>query len=168
VKVALYLLGAFLELSGILFLAAPDLVPGALGLSRWTSTHWQTIESRLRRLLHLPIRRTVYADAVTGTMTMGGSAVGITSMSSEATLEQKVEFLLRRDQESQHTENRLGERVRDVERELARQLNELRGAMVEHVDRRLTAAQADYRTAREIGTAALVLGLAMTTWANFI
>ena len=167
-RVTLYVLGAILELSGILFLAAPDLVPGAIRLSHWTGTHWRPIENRIRRLLHLPGRSIVINAEAAGVSILAGRVSAVKSVSADADIEQRVAFLLQRDQEAQRDLNLLAERLVDAEEKSERRLGELRGAMEAHVGHALTAAQEDYRTARGIGTIALILGLAMTTTANFI
>jgi hypothetical protein len=90
------------------------------------------------------------------------------SVSADATLERKVEFLLQRDQEAQSAANELGERVSAIERESPRQLDELRERMEAHVSTELVAALAEYRPARVIGTIALAIGLGLATAANLI
>jgi hypothetical protein len=168
VRVTLYVLGAAFELLGILMLAAPDFVPGAIRIARWTLVRWRPFENRIRQLLHLPGRGVVVTAGAAGGLALTGRASGVTSIDSEATLHRKVEFLLQRDQEAQRAENRLAEQVADLEAELARHLGELRGAMEAHVARELTSAQKEYRLARIGGTLALIIGLAVTAGANFV
>lgn len=55
----LFIVGALLELLGIMLIAAPDLVPFA----RWISVRGRHNETRVRSALRLPGRpRTVYAE----------------------------------------------------------------------------------------------------------
>src|SRR6266498_2277867 len=65
---ALYAIGAASELLGIGLVAAPDLVPGARRFSRWLGPRWRTIENRLRRRLHLPLRSITHSVEMTGTV----------------------------------------------------------------------------------------------------
>jgi len=99
---------------------------------------------------------------------MAGQLSGIVSTSSEGTLEQKVEYLLRRDEDAQRRANELEARLGRLESESPRRLAELREAMEEHVARELTAALEAYRPVRVAGTGALVLGLACVTAAALL
>ena len=49
-KASLYIVGAVVELSGILLVASPDLVPGALRFAAWARPRLRRIENGVRRL----------------------------------------------------------------------------------------------------------------------
>jgi hypothetical protein len=167
-QATLYSFGAFLELIGIVLVASPDLVPGARRFSRWLAPRLRRVENRLRRLLRLRGRNIVINAEPATVVVSAGNVSFSKSVSADATLERKVEFLLQRDQEAQSAANELGERVSAIERESPRQLDELRERMEAHVSTELVAALAEYRPARVIGTIALAIGLGLATAANLI
>jgi hypothetical protein len=165
---ALYAGGAFVELVGIGLLAAPDLVPGARRLSRWIAPRWRTFENRVRRLLRLRGRNVVVTVGGAGSLGLAGSVSAVTSVSEDATLERKVDFLLRRDQEAQKQANAQAERIATLERESEKKLAELREQMETHVSTELATAAAEYRPARIIDAVAVAVGLGLATTGNFI
>lgn len=76
-------------------------------------------------------------------------------------------ILPRRHEDSQESDNRLAARVRDLEQDVPRQLDAVRGDLRAHVTTQISAAQADYRLLRVGGAIALGLGFICTTVANF-
>jgi hypothetical protein len=96
------------------------------------------------------------------------SVSGIVSVDPAATPERRIEFLLRRAEETQREMNALTDRVASLERESSQRLDELRERMEAHVSTRLSAALAEYRPARAIGAIFLAFGLGLTTAASFI
>jgi hypothetical protein len=74
----------------------------------------------------------------------------------------KVEHLLRRDKATQETLDRLTERMAELEADHAEKLVELRSEIEADL------AVDEYGPLRWVGTGALVLGLALTTVANFV
>jgi hypothetical protein len=167
-QATLYTVGASLELIGIVLIASPDLVPGARRLSQWLAPRLRRIENRVRRLLRLR-GRNIVINVEPGTIVMSAGNLSLTkSVSADAPLERKVEFLLQRDQEAQRDSNALAERVATIERESPRRLDEVQERMETHVSTELAAALAEYRPARVIGTIALAIGLALATAANLI
>lgn len=168
VRATLYIVGAVFELGGIVLVGSPDLIPGAVRAAAWIRTRWRPIENRLRRLLRLRGRPIVVQVSAAGSVGLAGSVTLRKSASAEATLEQKVAFLLQRDQEAQRDVSELAQRVAAIEADASRRLDELRGEMKEHVARELTTAIEDYRAARIGGAVALAIGLALTTTGNFV
>ncbi len=81
------------------------------------------------------------------------------------TLEEKVDWLLRRDQEAQRDVNDLARRLSRLENDLPGRLAALSDQLKGHVAASLAAAQADFRATRILGSLALVIGLVLTTWA---
>jgi hypothetical protein len=163
VAAALFLIGALFELAGIVALGFPDLLPGAIRLSEWLRRQ----ENRLRPRVGLPPRPVVHTTSVSDGIVFGGSVSGVVS-TSETTLEGKVEYLLRRDQDAQREVNALAARVNDLTAALTARLAEARQEMEEHVARELTAAQEAYRPLRTAGTIALATGLAFVTAAALL
>jgi hypothetical protein len=164
---ALLVVGVISEFAGIVLLGFPDFVPGAIRLSGWLRRQGRRTANRIRRLIGLKPRAVVHnvgaADAVG--VSMSASAVVGTS---ETTLEGKVEYLLRRDQDAQRQANDFAWRVSRIEEESPERLAELRQQMEEHVARELTAALQVYRPLRVAGTIALATGLACVTTATFL
>lgn len=150
-----YVAGAAAELVGIALVASPDLVPGARRLSRWIAPWWRTLENRVRRLLRLRGRDVVVTVDVAGSLGLAGSVSAVTAVGEDATLERKVDFLLRRDQEAQKQANAQAERIATLERESEKKLAEVRGQMETHVSTELAAASSEYR---RLATAGNFLG----------
>jgi len=166
---ALYAIGAASELLGIGLVAAPDLVPGARRFSRWLGPRWRTIENRLRRRLHLPLRSITHSVEMTGTVGASGSLSAVVSIGTAATtLEEQVAFLLRRNEEAQKEVNAVVERVAAIEQDLPRRLDELREGFETRLESELAAALTEYRPARIIGAGLVALGLGLATAGNFL
>jgi hypothetical protein len=90
------------------------------------------------------------------------------SAAGQGTLEEKVEFLLTRDQEAQRDINALRARIEDFEEESSRQLAESGRVIEASFEQKLRTALEEYRPLRIFGVIALVVGLACATLANFI
>jgi hypothetical protein len=163
----LLVIGSVFELGGIVALGFPDLLPGALLLSTWLGRQWRRAANRLRRLVgRKPQDVVVTAGAALG----AGVALGATAIVSPGatTLEGKVEYLLRRDEDVQRRMTELTVRLGRLEAESPERLNELRQTMETHVARELSAALEAYRPLRVAGTIALVIGLACATLAALL
>ncbi len=167
VRATLYLVGAACELAGIGLVAAPDLVPGARRLSQWLERQWRAAETRLRRVLRMKPREQVIAMAGLNSAHATSSASAIVSLDPNASLEEKVEYLLGRDEAAQRSANALNDRMRTLETETRRTAVELRGEVATRIEAETESAQADYRPVRIFGSVAFVVGLALTTWGNF-
>jgi hypothetical protein len=167
VRTAFYIFGAVAELIGIVLVAAPDLVPGAVRVAGWARRRSRKIGNQLRRRIGLKPKSTAHGVEVTATARTSATVSAVKS-SGAATLEAKVEFLLTRDQEAQRDVNLLGERVDRLESALSRELTSLQHHIEGRIGERLAAAQADYRAARVVGAVSLVVGLALGTSANLM
>jgi hypothetical protein len=122
----------------------------------------------LRRLFGRPPRANVYVYAGTATLTLSGEgAFGVVSTSA-TTIDDKVEYLLRRDQDAQRQMSELAGRISNLEAETPRQLEDAQRRLERHVADALAAAQAEYRPLRIAGTVLLVVGLVCVTVATFI
>jgi hypothetical protein len=166
--IVLMSIGAVLEFSGIVLIAFPDFLPHGRRLSRWLGHRTRVVVNRLRRLLGLPpLQNVVYGQAaVEASAALSGHV--ITGVRQGAIIEEKVAFLLQRDQETQKAMNALTDRVQELEEATPRLLDRLREDMEAHVTTTLTAALAEYRDLRIFGTIALAVGLICTTVANFV
>ena len=167
-KHALYIAGAVLELLGILLVSAPDLLPYSERASRWLRTTTRPLVDRLRRAIGRPRVHVVHVGGA-GAIGLGGGSVSVVvSSNPEASLEERVEYLMRREQEAQARLNAHDERLGKVEEQLPKRLEELRAETQEHVSTSITAAEWKYRPVRFIGAIALTVGLALTTAGNFL
>jgi hypothetical protein len=166
--VALLVFGVLAEFAGIVLLGFPDFLPGALRLSAWLGRRGRRVLNRVRRLIGLPSLTTHVSIAAAGEYNLAGNVAALVVSREEGTLEEKVDFLLRRDQDAQRRLNDLEHRLNDLEGESPRRLEELRTAMEEHVARELSAALEAYRPLRIAGTVALFVGLACVTTATLL
>jgi hypothetical protein len=162
VQLALYIFGAVFEFVGIVIIAAPDFFPFARRAARGL----QAVTSRIRRLIGRPRTRIIDVGTIGATSTMG--ALGLVKASGAETLEGKVEFLLRRDEEAQNAINAVHARLDAIESASPKRLAELREELVAHVTAEREVAEATYRTERIVGTIALAIGLALSTLGNVV
>jgi hypothetical protein len=166
-RATLYVTGAVLELGGILLVAWPDLLPYAGLVSRWLRAAMRRVADRPRRLLRRRRDVVVQVGAATATASAGSVSV-VVSPNPDATLEERVEYLLRREQEAQAKLNTHDERIRAIEKHVPKRLDELRTETEEHVAGELSAAESRYRPLRFVGALLLAAGLGLTTSGNFI
>jgi chromosome segregation ATPase len=159
--------GASFEFLGIILIAFPDISPYLRQFSRRLLTLTRALLDRIHRLLGRPkdLRIEVHSAAE---LNLAGGVSLMKSASGTATLEEKVEFLLKRDQEAQRDVNALRERIEDFERESPKRLDESRREIETRFERELKAAPEEYRLLRILGVIALVVGLGCATYANFI
>ncbi len=165
--VALFVSGATLELVGIVFVGSPDLFPAADRFSAWLRLRVEPTANRFLRLLGRPRSQTVTLEP--GVVRATGMPVYFSrSLREGASLEERVEFLIRRDEEAQQRENDHEARLTAIEGETPERLEELRSAMELHVADSLEAAHRAYRELRIFGAVLLALGLGCATAANFL
>lgn len=165
----LFWIGIGLELVGLALVGASDYVPLARtighvvgrSLKRSAVSAWWRVARLFGR------RRTIYASVSPGGVTIsGGHITGIVSPGENATLEQKVEFLLRRSVEWQEAlqdiERRLGELPAAWRSDIATARTELEARF----ERRLTETQERYLLARRIGLVCLLAGVGCVAASN--
>lgn len=156
-----------MELAGIVLVGSPDLFPQAQRFSEWLRLQAGRVYGRVRRLLRRPVHRTVTAGA--GVSTAAAlSARAIVSVAADASLEDKVAFLLRRDEQTQGRLTDLAVSVSALRDETATSLSQQRASMEAHVADSLRAAHEAYLPLRLLGVLLLTLGLGCTTAANFV
>jgi ferritin-like protein len=114
------------------------------------------------------VRRIVHTGSATLTGKGTMSATGVVGIAEGASLDAKVEFLLRRSEEEQKAFGKLAQRVSAIEEDVPRRLAELRDEMTGHVATALAADAAEYRPLRIIGTVALAIGLGLATAGNLV
>jgi hypothetical protein len=167
-QTVLLVVGAVAEGSGIVLIGFPDVLPDAVRLSGWLRHHTRTVVNRLRRLIGLPPLKTIVSGSgvVEADVALRGSAV--VGLKADATQEEQLAYLMRRDQDAQHSMNALAGRVVDLETQTPERLEELRKGMEAHVAGELASALEAYRPLRVLGTSALAIGLICVTTANFV
>jgi hypothetical protein len=125
----------------------------------------------LQRALRKLFRRSgrdVHAKAdLSATLRLGGSLATVTGMSA-TTLEDKVEWLLRRDQEAQKQVSDLSKRLGELESAMPERLAALNESLNAHVTDKIAEAQSDFRATRILGALALTVGLGLTTAATLM
>jgi hypothetical protein len=112
-KIGLLVGGAAFEFLGIIVIVFPDLIPYGIRLSLWQRRHTRALFDHIGRLLGRP-RNVVIEVPTASELNIAGRGSPMKSASGAATLEQKVEFLLTRDQEAQRDVNMLRERIEDL------------------------------------------------------
>jgi hypothetical protein len=167
VKELLLAVGAALELVGIVLVGSPDLFPQAARVSAWLQARSQSAVDRLRAILGRGRDVTVTVGAADA-VAIADNATVMKAASEGASLEEKIEFLLRRDQEAQRDVNDLRTKLAAIEGNMPEQLEQLRWAMEEHVNEALIEAHRRYLPLRVIGAVALAAGLVCVTVATFL
>jgi hypothetical protein len=119
------------------------------------------------RLLGRPVGHTVsLGAAVSGSG--GVSARAIVSVAADASLEDKVAFLLRREELTRGRLDDLTEALHALTDEMARGLSEQRASMEVYVAETLSAAHEAYLPLRLLGIVLLTVGLGCVTAASFV
>jgi hypothetical protein len=168
VRTTLLVIGASLELVGIVLVGSPDLFPYAQRFSDWLEPRFWRLANPVLRWLGRPRRTNVVQVGAVAEASAAGHAGKLMTVKDGATLEEKVGFLLNRVTELQQDRNSIEERLTSVEREAHEQLATATEEMKGHVATELTAAHAAYLPARILGVVGLIVGLALATWANFL
>lgn len=163
------MVGAILEWLGIMLVGSPDLVPLSKRFSRWGRQKAQAVtrgaERLFRRRKHAHV---VGAVSAGGSIAMTGHASVFHSLPADATIEQKVDFLMRRDQQSQTVNDALSRRLEELGAESETGLRGLRAELETLIDKNLGELKREYFLAKLVGVAALVVGLGLTTAGNFV
>jgi Phage integrase family len=105
----LYVAGAAVELVGIILVASPDLIPQAERISEWIGVRYRRAENAMRAMVGLPRRTKNVQLGVLDEINVAES-VSLVKSTGAKTLEEKVEFLVQRDQEAQREVNELRDR----------------------------------------------------------
>jgi len=167
VVAALLVVGVFAEFVGIVLLGFPDFVPGALRLSGWLRRYGRRLANVVRSLFGRPTRGAVHQIRAAGESNVSATLSAVV-IPKASTLEEKVDYLMSRDQAAQDRVNTLDERIVRLETDSPRRLAEARRKLEDHVTRELVAAEAAYRPLRVAGTVALAVGLACSSLASYL
>jgi hypothetical protein len=164
----LFVLGVVIEGIAIIVFASPDYVPGLKRFSAWLAPRLRRFENRARRLLHLKPRPVVHRASAGGAVAAGGHARAIVAVNPDASLEEKVEYLLRREQVAQDVADRLSERIKALASTIETQVAELRAETQARVTAESQAAVEADRPLRLIGALLLTVGLACQSVATLL
>lgn len=167
-RATFYIAGAVLELGGIVLVGWPDVLPYAERVSLSLRLATRRVMNRLRLALGRPRHYDIHAGAGSFHVTGSASASAVVSIGPDATLEEQVAYLLRREQEAQRNLNAHDKRLRAIEDSLPKQLDELRADTERHVSEEISAVAWQHRPLRFIGALALLIGLVLTTAASFL
>ncbi len=163
-----------LEFWGVLLVASPELVPYLRRLATGLGALWHRTKALARRAtdwvrvkIGRPRTQVVYVEGIDSGAMSGSGRLSV-GVREGATMEEKVDFLLRRDQETQ-------ERLADLQERLGALPERWRGDMeatagtLRHEQREgLDALRDEHLTARVGGVVFLVVGLILATWSNLI
>lgn len=166
--------GGSAEVFGLLLVAAPELVPILQGIASAVLGGWRRIrdlmrraERALRRLVHRPRAHVVSAGA--GIATAGGlGASGRVSPRRDATLEEKVEFLLRRDENVQDRLEEVNRSLESMPRRWRSDITETSETLRDEHTRALEQLRDRHLKARLMGVALLVVGIGLATAGNLV
>jgi hypothetical protein len=158
-------LGIVLEFFGVGLVGAPDLVPGVRRATVWLAERGERGVWRVLRAVG--VRRPHYVSTgVAAEYDIAGRAAGLVHAPSAGTLEEKVAFLLRRDEWTQGAVQELNDRLAELEKETVRRLDVQREEVEEFVREEIAVEDARYRWARVLGAVLLFVGLVCTAVAT--
>jgi hypothetical protein len=156
----LFIVAGVLEFTGIMAVAWPDFLPYGERLSAWLGRAYRSAYQRTADLMRQFSRRPrgVIVQAPAATLTLAGRGVtGRATVPPDATYDEKVGYLLKRDQDVQAMFDSLSARMEE-------RLGEVRTELKVHV----ASEMGRYRALRIGGTVALGLALACTIATGFV
>ena len=166
-KCWLYLIGPFLEACGIVVVLFPDVVPGLQRLDQWLRRQGQRVANGVRRVLGLP--RVIEATGIVtakANLTLQGR--GVVLPGRNASLEEKVQFLLDWYPKINEAIGALRERFEKSEKDIAKQFQAARQEVEAWTNEAIITEIARYRAGRIVGSVLLFVGLVFSGFANFI
>jgi hypothetical protein len=163
------ILGAISEFAGLVLIAWPDLVPWKRQASTWLRQTYGTAEGIVRRILRRPRQVTVARSiGLASSIEIAGSLRRRRGCSPDASLEEKVHFLLSRDTDAQRFEADVLERLRAIEETTESRLLEASKDLQRRLETRLSETAQEFRPLRVVGLVLLIIGLVATTAVNFV
>jgi hypothetical protein len=160
----LILLGGSYEVASVLLIASPELWPRAVWLASRlrliASTTAQALVQAGRRLLGRPSNVTIPVP-VAATLSLGGHGTHRVSTAA-TTLEEKIEYLLRRDQDVQARFDEVADRVTAAEKALRDEIANLARDQTAELERTIRAVQDAYIDVRLVGVLILIAGIILS------
>jgi hypothetical protein len=166
--------GGSAELFGLLLVASPELVPilqrvASLGRRAWRQVLrlLRKVEAAFRRLLRRPLPHVVSVGAG-GARAGGFPPSGRASVGDEATLEEKVDYLLRRDQDVQDSLERLEGSLAALPGRWKTDVEQASQALRDEHARALAELRDRHMQARLLGVVLLAVGIVLATAGNLV
>jgi hypothetical protein len=163
-----------LELWGVLLVASPELVPVLRRLGAALFDLWGSTKSLARRAADWALRKLgrprKHHVSLSAAVSGGGamSAKGTVGVREGATNEEKIEFLLQRDQATQSRLADLREELDELPRRWRADMEAKAGTLRREQQKGLARLRDEHLAARFGGVVLLVLGLGLATWGNLL
>jgi hypothetical protein len=170
----LYAFGGSAEFFGLVLVASPELVPIAEAVASSVRRAWrrfkpvlQRVENVVRRLLKRP--RAHYVNVEPGGIRVtGGGVTGRVSPGADKTLEEKVEYLLRRDQETQAQFDQVERTVSGLPVQWRADIQQASEALRGEQAQALAELRDRHMRARVAGVLLLAVGVCLATAGNLV
>jgi hypothetical protein len=157
--------GGSFELFGLLLAAAPELVPILRAVGRRVASAWRKAADFVRRVLRLPRHhRLVVSDSVS--VEGAGSLSASLSIAPGASLDEKVEFLLRRYNETEDRLDEIAKTLRQHPDDWQAAIDAATASLRTEQAEAIRALRGEHLRERLLGVAMLLLGLVLATWGN--
>jgi hypothetical protein len=157
--------GGSAELFGLIFTASPELQP--MTVAAWARVRASARRGigRLRALLRRP--RVIHASTgIASSGEMAGSISVIKGVREDATLEERVEWLLNRDREAQEEAKKLRQELHELPKQWATDIEAVSTALRLEIQQNLDEVR-DFRLGDRLnGIALLAVGIVLATWGN--
>lgn len=167
----LFAFSGSLEVFGVLLVASPEIAPLLQRVGRALVAAWERAKALWRSIGRLLRRKRHHRVDVAGggrLGAVGGRATGRVSVPADATLEEKVEYLLRRDQDVQGRFDETGARLAALPGEWKADIAEASSELRAEHAAALEALRDRHLTVRLVGVALLVTGIALAMWGNLL
>lgn len=161
------------EFFGVALVATPELVPIFAAASSAIASLWRRFKAWLRRVADAVRRRLGRPRAHFISVSPAGSVATAGDLSarvstSATTLEEKVEYLLRRDQDVQARLEGHDRALRDLPARWQADIGDTAATLRQEHAEALDRLRERHLRARLLGVGLLVIGIAVATWGNLI
>ncbi len=170
----LFSVAGSLEFWGVVLVASPELDPyrrrlgtGLAALSRRTNALVRRAIDWVRVTIGRPRTQVVSLEGI-DSAEMSETARLSVSVDERASTEEKVAFLLRRDEETQERLADLDEKLNDLPERWRGDIEAAAGTLRQEQERGLVELRGEHLTARLGGVVFLVVGLGVATWGNLL
>jgi hypothetical protein len=163
------------ELFGVLLVAAPELEPIFQHAREDLAAGWRRtaplrrrVAARVRQLLGRPKHHVVLVGEAVGTSDAAGSLTARARVSPDASLAAKVDFLMRRYEETQTRLEEIGAKLESLPGEWRRDIDEVSATLREEHAEAIRKVRDQRLTERLLGLFLLVIGVVLNTAGNLI
>jgi hypothetical protein len=165
--------GSF-EAVGLLLVAAPEVMTALRRLGAWTAAQWRkftpylaTVERFVRRLLRRP-RHIVVNVGAASVVSSGGQVTTRVSPGEGKTLEEKIDYLLRRDEAMQARVDSVELRMSGLPSEWRTEIEEASETLHSEQMQALDELRERHLEQRWLGIVLLLIGVVLATVANLM